>query len=171
MRLPSSKLPPRKGMTLLEVIVATAIFVGGMAILGQLLQFGLMASRANQRKTIALLRAESKMEELASGMLLLEAMDEPIPFEDDWSWTWSIAVEPTPIQGLMLVALRVEHRENEEDEAADVDFELSRLIVDPQWRLPPELGPAEGLAPTPITVPEMLGLPASTQTARRDSPG
>lgn len=161
----------RKGLTLLEVIVATAIFVGGMAILGQLLQLGLLAARANQKKTIAVLRGESKMEELSSGLVLLEASTEPIPFEDDWSWTWSILVEPTPVTGLVLVSLHVEHKENEEDELPDVDFDLTRLMVDPQWRLPPQMESADGLVPTPITIPEMLGLPASTRTASRDLPG
>ncbi|MFO0948184.1 MAG: prepilin-type N-terminal cleavage/methylation domain-containing protein [Planctomycetota bacterium] len=46
----------RRGMTLLEVIVATAIFVGGMALIGQLLRLGLLTAEANKRMTQGLLR-------------------------------------------------------------------------------------------------------------------
>lgn len=168
-RLAGKPARARTGMTILEVIVATAIFVGGMAILGQLSRLGLAAAEANQRKTDGLLRAESKMAQISMGLEPLDLGAEALPFDDNPHWTWSVASEPTEVTGLLRVSLIVEHRDREDDETPDYDFRLTRLLVDPGWGRPPASTPV-AMAASPITIPRMLGLPPkAAPTARGGS--
>lgn len=151
----------RHGMTLLEVIVATALFVGGMAIIGQLLRLGLLTAESNKRTTQGLLRAESKMEELVLGIEGLAA-EGPVSFEDDERWRWSIVSASTPVEGLIRLELKVEHlRSEDQEEELDFEYRLNRWMVAPEFRSPPWEEASPGGTPTPMTVREMLGLPRS----------
>ena len=148
----------RRGLSLLEAILATGIFIASMALIGELLQLGLLATRSNRETTIALLRCESKMEELVAGIESLELVDEAIPFPEDPNWQWMVEVEPTEVEGLLWVSVVVE-RLDENDEP-DLEQRLTRLMTDPSLRdLLVARSEQEGER-VPVTIRRLLGLGA-----------
>ena len=102
----------RKGLSLLEAIIAIGIFIGAMAMIGQLLNSGLRMIDIGERDTMALLRCESKMEEIVAGIVPINAEmpKEPIPDREDPRWRSRVIVEPTSVEGLVKVTVTVGYR-------------------------------------------------------------
>lgn len=158
----------RRGLSLLETIVATAIFVAAIAAIGALLDNGLNSVRINDLATIALLRCESKMEEVVAG---IEAIPEETsltaaatPYEDDPRWQYRIVSEPTNVAKLLRVTVVVEYREDPADttnEEPDFAETLVRLVVDPAAR--GLSSPEEEEERQPVQIRELLGLGSSDQ--------
>lgn len=154
----------RRGLSLLEAIIAIGIFIGAMAMIGQLLDAGLRMIDLGERETIALLRCESKMEEIVAGIIPINAdmPKEPIPDRDDPHWQTAIVVEPSSVEGLVKVNVTVSYRENigaaaTTEEENPFQQSLTRLVVD-RSSLKLTTSPAtraDGI----ITIPQMLGLP------------
>lgn len=118
----------RRGVSLLEVLLALAIFLAGFAALSQLSQTGMNAAVQSRLQTNAIVRCESRLAELVSGVEpLVDATDQP--FEDDPRWTWSLQIAPGPHADLLL--LRVSVRYQGQNDRASTGFSISRLIRDP----------------------------------------
>jgi hypothetical protein len=156
-RFPSSV----QGFSLLEAIIATGIFVGAMAVLGQLIQLGLLSSWSAKLATIGQLRCESKMEECVARIEPWEAATSAVPFVDDSRWQWTAVADKTEVPGMVRLTILVEHLDDEE--APDFEVQLSRWVPSP---------PAEGSedaaegAEVPITIREMLGLGAGGEAKK-----
>ena len=153
----------RRGLSILEAVVAAGIFVAAMAMLGQLLDVGMRQVDIDRMQTVALLRCESTMEEIAAGIRPLESAEQstptPIPDPEDPRWQTVIFSEPTEVEALLRVTVVVEFREDPES-AADGEPSyreaLTRLVPDRSL-----LQAAAASAPGgegSITVREMLGL-------------
>lgn len=162
MNLASLRRRP-SGFSLLEAIVAVGIFIGSMALIGQLLDVGLRMVDVDKYETQALLRAESTMEEIVAGIrpINLEGTREPIIDLDDPRWRTHILIEPTEVESLLRVTVVTEFLA---DPAATTEEEathrqsLTRLVAD--WSLLAVPATPGGPAGT-ITVPQMLGIGAS----------
>lgn len=137
-RLPSrcSPDPPderpigrRSGLTLLEVLLAVAIFALSFAALSQLITTGVRASVQSRLQTQAILRCESKLAELLAGIEPLTSVSDA-PFEDDANWVWSADVFAAPVPDLLEVIVTVSHLG--ESNLASVSFSLQRYVRDPQ---------------------------------------
>lgn len=157
--------PTRRGMTLLEVILATAIFVASLAVVSQLFNLGLVAIQAGHRQTLALLRCESKLEEIVSGIAPARSTDDFVPFVDDPAWRYRVLVEPTPHPGLAQVSVDVEHLPGDGLEIdPDAGCSLTRWIAHetplPGLSAEPIASVLEPIAATapPLTLPQILGL-------------
>lgn len=155
-------LPSRFGLSLLEVILASAIFVASVAVMGHMLDYGMLIVRRSDRDAIGLLRTESKMEEIVAGIQPLEAESRATPefvtYDDDPRWRWSIASVPTPVAGLLRVTVEVAYFDDPEatHEEPDNVWTLTRLVTDPALFRPAK---EELIEPAgTITVPEMLGI-------------
>ena len=158
----------RNGLSLLEAIIAIGIFIGAMAMIGQLLDSGLRMIDIGERDTIALLRCESKMEEIVAGIVPIpaEMPKEPIPDREDPRWRTKVIAEPTSVEGLVKVTVTVSYQEKPEGAAATTSEEeslyeqsLTRLVVDTSSLKLTTVAPLRGDGT--ITVPQMLGLPAA----------
>lgn len=99
---------PRRAFTLLEVIVALAIFVGAAAVLSRLVLLGQEAAEFADLHSRALIVAESRWAEVQAGARALTAIDGE-PVDELPGWTWSLAVETASVTALSKVTLRVEH--------------------------------------------------------------
>jgi len=156
----------RRGLSLLEAIIAIGIFIGAMAMIGQLLDAGLRMIDLGERETIALLRCESKMEEIVAGIVPINAdmPKEPVPDREDPHWRTAVVVEPSSVEGLVKVTVTVSYQENigaaaTAEEENPYQQSLTRLVVD-RSSLKLATVPtsrADGV----ITIPQMLGLPAA----------
>ena len=110
----------RRGLTLLEVILALAILAGGVAVLSQMSWSGLENARLAGEVVAAQLMAESLMAELMAGIHPMQSVHDQ-PVEDlsfDWHetlaagddlgrWLATIDVSPAPLDGLLHVAVTV----------------------------------------------------------------
>lgn len=119
----------RRGITLIEVMLALGIFlISGTAIM-VILTNGVNASVQSRLKTQAVLRSESILSEiLATSDLMQSSAD--VPFEDDPNWVWSLDVNPGPQTDLLELILTVRH--DSDSSLGRVSTSLKRYVRDPQ---------------------------------------
>jgi type II secretory pathway pseudopilin PulG len=115
-------------MSLLEVVVALAIFIAALAVITQIISTGSRASTRAKLQSEATLRAESCMAEAIAGVIPLQA--DTRPFDDDASWQWSLVVDTGPHVDTVLLTVNVEHK-TDQDRVNGLAT-LKRVIRDPQ---------------------------------------
>lgn len=120
---------PRQGLTLLEVLLSLGLFLGALAALSQLWYGGVRAAVQARLSTQAILRCESKLNEVVAGAVPLQSTSDT-PFDDDASWTWSLQVDTGLHTDTMLVTVKVSHPG--QGGLSSSDYQLRRLIRDPQ---------------------------------------
>jgi general secretion pathway protein I len=126
---PSRKSDRRRGMTLLEVFLALAIFIGALAVITQIISTGSRAAIQAQLQSDAVLRAESVISEAVSGVIPLQSASGQA-FADDSTWTWSLTVaEGTHVDTLQLTAV-IDHKLP--TGRINAQATLTRLVRDPQ---------------------------------------
>lgn len=118
----------RQGLTLLEVLLSLGLFLGALAALSQLWYGGVRAAVQARLSTQAILRCESKLNEVVAGAVPLTATSDT-PFDDDATWTWSLQVESGPHADALLVTVKVSHPG--QGGLSSNDYQLRRLIRDP----------------------------------------
>jgi general secretion pathway protein I len=131
----------RSGITLLEVILALAIFVGSLAVISKLVEIATRGARYAQLQTRAVLLAESKMGELVAGI-------EPLgsgsggSFTNDPAWRWELAISDGPVVGVKWVHLTVAPSAAGELANERMEYTLSRWMLDPSAPLASATGAA-----------------------------
>ena len=132
----------RKGLSLLEVIISVAIFLGALTAILQGLALGQRSELAARLQSEAVLRCESKMGEILCGAAEATS-SQGNSFEDDeiGNWEWSAAVTDGGATGLLEVTVLVEHKPGGDDPNAA--FRLVRLMRDPQLFLDAALQESE----------------------------
>lgn len=119
----------RAGLTLFEVVIAVTILAGGFAALSQLISVGNEAAVRAALELEALVRAESVLDEVVSGVLAMSSTGE-VAFLDNESWTYEVVAEPEESGlPLMYCLVRVRHINGAGSQNAKV--ELSRLVYVP----------------------------------------
>ncbi len=100
----------RRGLSLLEVILAIAILAGCIAAIGQLVSLGSRQAEESRDLTKAQLLCESKIAEVAAGAVPAEAASSA-PFEHDTNWLYSVVVNSLDDQSLLSVEVTVQQAE------------------------------------------------------------
>ena len=130
MRRPTKQsVASRCGITLFEVVLALAIFLGATAVIGQILQNGSRAATRAQLTAEAAIRCERRMNEVLSGVLPL-ASAQRAPFEDNGNWLWTLNVVETGIPYLLETQVVVEYVNS--SGVTTETFSLNRMMRDPQ---------------------------------------
>lgn len=96
----------RSGLTLLEIIVATAILASALAALGEVVRLATRSAVETRTLTRAQLLAASKLAEITAAI----TPPEPVVnarFPDDPEWAYSIAITPTGEPALISVQVTV----------------------------------------------------------------
>ena len=117
----------RKGITLFEVVLALAIFLGASAAITQILQNGGTASIRAQVISEAVVRSQRKMNEVTSGVQPAQSVQQSV-FEDDPRWQWTLNVVETGVPYLLEIQVVVEHTNSEGQ--VDGTYQLNRLLRD-----------------------------------------
>jgi prepilin-type N-terminal cleavage/methylation domain-containing protein len=124
------KIVRRRGLSLLEVVLALAILSGAFASLTQLVSTGLRAAANARDLTRAQIMAETVVSEIVAGVTpaapITQAELEP-------GWLVSINVVPTVQDGVIQLVVGVE-RVNESRQS--VRYEITRWLRDPDLPLP-----------------------------------
>jgi type II secretion system protein I len=122
----------RRGFTLLEIVLALAILAGALAALGEVMRLSDQAAERTGDETQAQILADSVMAELDSGHLPFSAVDAAqFDVAADPPWTYSIALQPTQYDELVLVRVAVQQQLPTEKEP--VRFELVRWTLNPDF--------------------------------------
>lgn len=121
----------RSGLTLLEVLVSVAIFLGSLAAILQILSIGKRAEMMTRLQTEAVMRCESKMAEVVAGVQELVAVTDQDFTDSDGSgvWQWSLDPAESGTSGLLQVTVSVRYVVGGE---AVAGTSLSRYMRDPQ---------------------------------------
>jgi type II secretion system protein I len=122
----------RRGFSLLEVILALAILMASIAIIGEAMRFGLRNAQSARDKTKAVLYCESKLAEIAAGAATANAVSNA-PIEDlfddsESAWVYSVEAEALDDMGLMSVTVRV--RQDLPESHRPVEVSLTRWLGD-----------------------------------------
>jgi hypothetical protein len=101
-----------RGVVLLEVLIALAILILGMAAVGMQVNVGLRVANNSEVATRAVMLAESKMAELDAGIVQITPNQE---LEGDFGilypgWAWRIYIDQTDTPDLNMVTLQVLYR-------------------------------------------------------------
>jgi general secretion pathway protein I len=123
--------PERSGLTLLEILVSVAIFLGALTAIMQLLNIGQQSEVSSRLQSEAVLRCDAKMAEIVAGVEKAASSADGI-FDDDeiGNWKWSAEVTSGSATGLLLVTVTVEHLPDGKNPNAA--FTLTRYMRDPQ---------------------------------------
>ena len=113
----------RSGLTLLEIVLALAIFFGSLAALSQLAWNGTRAAVQARLQTQATIRCEAKLNEVLAGAEAMQSVSSA-PFPDNPSWTWSQQVTSSSHPELVQIDLTVSHRGT--SRLANIDVTLRR---------------------------------------------
>jgi type II secretion system protein I len=122
--------PARSGLTLLEVLVALAIFLIALIGIGQLLTLGGDYARDVADQGHAIQLCQTKLAEVVAGVVPLTSQSNA-PVEDDPAWEWSLDAEQGATTGLWNVTVRVSKRRSD---GTRVEASLSQMILDPSIR-------------------------------------
>lgn len=119
-----------RGYVLLEALIATTLMVLGLAIVGSAVQKAYFESLEMERRTRALMLAESKLAELDTGLIQFESLDELMeepfgPLFPDWGYT--IRIQPTVTPGLNQIRLQILYFMRNYD-TEEFDFDKARVI-------------------------------------------
>ncbi len=122
----------RRGLSLFEIIIALAIFMGSIAAIGQLVSTGVRGAVQARLQSQAVLRAESKMGEVVAGVVSLHSQSGGV-FPDDQSWHWSVTSAAGTHAGLYTVEVTATHAGG--TSIARQSYTLRRFVRDPQLSL------------------------------------
>lgn len=126
------KTTSRRGLTLLEVVLALAILVGSYAVLSQLVGVGVKAAANGRDLTRGQLLAESVMSEIVVGILQPQSLSN-MQVPTDPGWVVSSLVQPTRYQGIVQVTVIVRRVD---DLSGRSEFLLTRWLRDPSLEIP-----------------------------------
>jgi general secretion pathway protein I len=120
------------GLSLLEVILAIAILGSCIAVIGELIRLGARQAEEARELTIAQLLCESKLEEIAAGVIAPEPVGD-VPFELDPRWSYSIEVGSLDTPDLLQVTVMAQQVDGSRE--IPLSYTLTRWILDPNLAL------------------------------------
>lgn len=122
---------PRRGLSLLEVLISVAIFLGALTAIMQLLNSGQQAEVSARLKTEAVLRCETKMAEIVCGIeKAVSTEEQKFPDDEIGNWQWSAEIGNGDATNLLKVTVTVEHLPD--GKIPNAAFTLTRYMRDPQ---------------------------------------
>jgi Tfp pilus assembly protein PilV len=121
----------RRGLSLFEVVISLTIFACSMAAIGHLVSTGVRGAVRSRLESQAIMRSESKMAEVAAGIIPLQNTNGTFP--DDAAWNWSTAVSAGQYPDLYVVEVTATHPST--TTVGKMSYSLRRLVRDPQLEM------------------------------------
>ena len=122
----------RRGLSLFEVVIALAVFACSMVAIGHLISAGVRSALRSRLEAQAILRCESKLGELAAGIIPLQNAS-GVAFPDDQSWNWSMTIATGQYPNLYTVEVTATHPAT--TMAGKISYSIRRLMRDPQLEM------------------------------------
>jgi type II secretory pathway pseudopilin PulG len=141
----------RRGISLLEVLAALAIFLFSLVVITQMVELGSRSGQKAQRLSKAAMLAEARLAELAAGVLPLTSTGpEPITIANDRGWQITVTCTPESwaeanlstgtLIGLYNVEILVQWLGP--SGAVEIEYVLNRILLDPTIKQPDPALPA-----------------------------
>jgi hypothetical protein len=121
---------PRRGLTVLEVLLSVAILFIAMTLLTQMMSLGSNLGMKAHAKEQALRFAQSKIAEVAGGAITLPANDSGTIDDTDLQWELT-STQRDDLANLWNVTVTVKPKE---EDSSHVPFTLSQMVYDPSQR-------------------------------------
>jgi Tfp pilus assembly protein PilV len=118
----------RSGVSLLESLIAAAIFFMAFAAINQLLDLAGQQAIAIRERSLAAQLAQSKLNEVVAGALPLSGQSGS--FDELPDWEWSVESSQHSVTGLWAVRVQVWHNGGNPANAISLD----QLVLDPSKR-------------------------------------
>ncbi|MFO0944692.1 MAG: prepilin-type N-terminal cleavage/methylation domain-containing protein [Planctomycetota bacterium] len=97
-----------RGFSLLEVLVALAIFVGSVAALSRLVLLGVENAEYSRWQAEAMMIAECRLAELQSGILTVNSVG-TYPSTEAVGWQWTMSATSEALTGLYRVQFEIKN--------------------------------------------------------------
>jgi Tfp pilus assembly protein PilV len=128
MMSPRQRCGGRRGLSLMEVLAALTIFLLSFVALARLVTLGSDQAFDAQQHVRGADLCQSKMAEVAAGVVPLESQPDTA-FEEDSVWHWSLDCDKGSVTGLWNVTVRVSRQESQRLRPICT---LSQMVLDPQ---------------------------------------
>jgi prepilin-type N-terminal cleavage/methylation domain-containing protein len=147
----------RSGLSLLEVLIALAIFLLSVVVISQMVSSAAQRGLRSKRMTQAAILCQAKMDEIVAGTQPLQSAGSR-PLEGaEAGWAYTVVVEPQSwsavssggqvgASGLNTVHVTVVWTGTQM--GGPVEFQLSRLVMDPQLRVPAQTPTSSSSTPS-----------------------
>src|SRR5262245_56385775 len=121
----------RPGLTLLEVIVALAIFLMALIGIGQLITMASDRAVETQQQGHAVQLCQTQLAKVAAGITPLQSPSDT-PCEEDSEWNYTVNCEQdSAIQGLWRVQVQVSRQRSD---GTRIEASMSQFVLDPSIR-------------------------------------
>jgi type II secretory pathway component PulJ len=124
-------LGPRRGFSLLEVLLATSILIGSAIVLIELVSIGSRHATTARDLAKSQLICQTKLNEFLAHVVPAEAI-RPTPVDDEPEWVYWVEVQPLKQAGLVVVEVSAAREPASRKQSAR--FTLTRWVRDPQLR-------------------------------------
>ena len=138
--------PKRKGLSLIEVIIALTIFLFAFVAIGRLVDISIDQAIEVDYQADAVRLAQSKLAEVSAGIVPMQSAGET-PIEEDPDYKWSAEIANSSIPNLFTVTVTIS-RDRPGREPFTVS--LTQMLLDPAKKGGPG-GPA--VEPAPVEPP------------------
>lgn len=154
----SARRPSRRGLSLIEVLLALTILLIGLAALSRLTDVGTERAADARAYTRGARLVQNKMAEVEAGVVGLEGETTGNFTDDDAGWEFTVTPEPTGPPNLYNVTVRAKYIRA----GKPLEVILTQLVFDPAMTgstaqaerpAPPETDPATGGTTTGGTTP------------------
>jgi prepilin-type N-terminal cleavage/methylation domain-containing protein len=123
----------KRGFSLLEVILAIAIFGTSLAIIGELVRLGSMSAAAARDLSDGQRICSNLINEIAAGVMPPTAVSQT-SCPEDATWLYSVTADATDVDGLLAVSVTVE--QDPQFSSRPHSVTLVRWVVDPAALVP-----------------------------------
>jgi len=120
----------RAGLSLLEVLLALAIFLFALIALGQLITLGSDRARDVEWLSYGSVKARGKMNEVLTGVLPLTGTGDAA-FEDDPDWNYAVTADQDATPALYRVTVTVSRLR---PDGTKFETSLTQYVLDPAQR-------------------------------------
>jgi general secretion pathway protein I len=129
----------RKGLSLLEVMLALAILGVACVFMAQAMQVAASNAIAAERQAQAELAAESVMSEIIAGVIPLQPSTTWTPTSSSSNWSYMLQLVTCEVQNMVGIQLQLRD-ESDPDTGRPADLTVIRWIIDPTLGLdmPPD---------------------------------
>lgn len=125
----SRRRVPRQGLTLLEVLIALAIFLFSLVAISRLVDAGVDLAVESDLRSYGSMLAQSKLAQVTAGAIPLASQPASAD-EDDPDWSWSMEAEQDAIPNLWRIKVTVTRALK----TGRVEVVASQLVLDPTKR-------------------------------------
>src|SRR5262249_49196476 len=120
----------RSGLSLLEVLIALAIFMLGMIAIGRLMTMAGERALEVKLEGQATQLCQAKLAEIVSGAVPLSSQSDA-PFDEDPDWHWSLDASQDGANGLWHLKVKVSR---DQPGGSKIECTISQFLLDPSLR-------------------------------------